>query len=133
MKMSKLIIPLVLAVLGAITAISGFAQSRNQVGINLVLKPIQTIHIDDKRDQSDRFRKLTSDRNKPNRQVAAFGTTSYQLEVDSILIGTLPIGETALPEYVVASKYKAVYLQNKRATYSALFDRPLLIYSIQVK
>lgn len=137
-KMSKLIVSVVVAIIGGFCAVPGFAQSRGHVGVNLILKPIQTIHVESIRDQSNRAEEPRLGQKRQNQYVTVFGTTTYQLGVDSVaFINTLCPVDRILPHSVLASKDSAAtysrYGQNKRDVHPDSLSQALVIYSIQVK
>lgn len=138
MKTNGLIIAFILVIIGVSEAIPGVAQPRNCVGVNLILKPIQTIHIEGNRDQPDRAEGSRVDRKEQNHYVTVFGTTNYQLAVDSVtIVNTSRTVEGILPHLILASKGIADsyshYVQNKGNVRPGSLSPALVIYSIQVK
>jgi len=135
MKTKELIIAVVLVATGVFSSVSGFAQTQGRVGINLILKPIQTLHVTASRYPSERTEaeKSNSRGGVQPRRVAAFGTTSFQLHIDSVFTKTVSseIGER--PRTVPADRYRNMYLGNRGAADSPVADKPLFIYSMQVR
>lgn len=113
-----------------------FAQDRSSVGINVILKPIQTIHVerDDYRNDSVQQVSVSADKGS-DQLVSAFGTAVYELTVNKIAM-TDSLDQSALisPETLLQGNTNTVV--NAITTYQKKNNTPpfetLIVYSIQV-
>lgn len=113
-----------------------FAQDRGSVGVNVILKPIQTIHLERDSYQSDSVRQVgvSVDRGS-NQLVSAFGTAAYELTVDKVaMTDSLNQSTWMFPETLLQrnpnTAVNAITAYHKKNNIPPF--ETLIVYSIQV-
>lgn len=113
------------------------AQQQGSVGINIILKPIQIIQVNDKRDKHNHKQQQKNDVN-PNQHglVNVFGTADYEVTVNKVALSA----SRSLPAEV--SPMADLYRKGTNAVEKAAitetqereidFLQTLILYSIQV-
>lgn len=127
------IVYLLLTMAGVLPIRFGFAQHKSSVGVNIIMNPIQTIHIEDKHARvSEGKEGEDAEKAVDDQKIISFGTSAYQVTVDrkeGLGSGDRPVGMLSQRVRTAVRRLSDAVPQRENKQPEG---KPLVFYSIRV-